>query len=61
MLDAIAYRLLGRVAAYTPEMHYDLRRQMYAKCGYTMRDNERTYWWSMVRSRLADLYWALRP
>lgn len=60
VFDHIAYRLLARLPAYTPVMYYRLQQEAIAG-GYCYSGLRGPYWWALLRSRFADLYWALRP
>jgi len=61
-LDAMAYRFLARVAAYTPQMHYDLRRQMSGEMPALLFRSRLKfpYWFALILFRLTDLYWLVR-
>jgi len=62
LLDRFAYRIFSRLSAYTPHMHYELRRRMSIEMPELMsRSRFRfPYWFAVILSRLAGLCWFFR-
>ena len=61
LLDAIAHRLLVRKGSLATASDYYRYQRMAQDMGLSLSTLTGPYWWMLVRSRAADVYWSLRP